>query len=446
MISGGSGIRVLEHVYPEISVSQYVPVWLTNAVASLLFFIGFGCYKNLPTDCRAQLPILYIGFSLPILLTTFILFSLKIGDQYSRAWILGWWFSGLGGLTVARIFAEQLRARMVAQKRLTERYAIYGANEEARLMVERMRSQPGIEIVGIFDDRRTRVPPEIVGIPVSGGMPELATLAESGAIDRVVVALPLAALGRIAQLVKSLYALPMIIDIGFDARPSDIINFRSAKRIAGSLLIEIFNHPLDGWRDFIKMCEDRMLSAILLVFALPLICIAAVAIKLDSPGPVFFRQARYGFGGRIFDAIKFRTMHVSQADALGTQLTRRNDPRVTRVGRILRRTSFDEMPQLLNVLRGEMSLVGPRPHPLAAKAADILYHEAIGHYALRHRVRPGITGLAQVSGWRGETETLVQLQKRVECDLDYIEHWSLWLDIRILLRTASCIFHNANVF
>jgi len=194
------------------------------------------------------------------------------------------------------------------------------------------------------------------------------------------------------------------------------------------------------------MCEDRVLSAILLLFALPLICIIAVAIKLDSPGPVFFRQRRYGFGGRVFEAMKFRTMYVAQSDQLGAQLTRRNDPRITRLGRVLRRTSLDEVPQLFNVLRGEMSLVGPRPHPLAAKAADVLYHEAIGHYALRHRVRPGITGWAQVNGWRGETETLVQLQKRVEYDLNYIEHWSLWLDIRILLRTAVCVFRNADVF
>jgi polysaccharide biosynthesis protein PslA len=444
--SGGIGISVVEHAYPQISLSQYAPVWLAISVTSLLFFIGLGCYKSLPSDCRNKIPLLCIGFSLPVLLITFILFSLKLGDQYSRAWILGWWISGLVALTVGRFISEQVRARMVARKQLTERYAIYGASDDARSMIERMRKHEGIEVVGVFDDRRTRSPREIAGIPVSGGMTDLAALAENGGIDRVVIALPLTALRRIAQLVKSLYALPLTIDIGFDACPSEIINFKSANRVAGSLLIEIFDRPLDGWRSFVKMCEDRALSAILLLFALPFICIVAVAIKLDSPGPVFFRQRRYGFGGRVFEAMKFRTMYVSQTDTLGAQLTRRNDPRITRVGRFLRRTSIDEVPQLFNVLRGEMSLVGPRPHPLAAKAADILYHEAIGHYALRHRVRPGITGWAQVNGWRGETETLVQLQKRVEYDLNYIEHWSLWFDIRILCRTAICVFHNADVF
>lgn len=446
LASGGIGIGFVAHFYPQISLSQYGPVWAAIAVASLLFFIGLGCYKSLPTDCRNQIPVLCIGFSLPILLITFILFSLKIGDQYSRGWILGWWLSGLVGLTIERVVTEKLRARLVARKRLTERYAIYGASEQACPMIERMRNQEGIEVVGVFDDRRTRISRDIAGIPLSGGMTELAALAEAGDVDRVVIALPLTAMQRIAQLVKSVYALPLIIDVGFDACPSEVINFKSANRIAGSLLIEIFARPLDGWRHFVKICEDRLLSAILLLMALPLICVIAVLIKLDSPGPVFFRQPRYGFGGRVFEAIKFRTMYVTQTDALGAQLTRRDDPRITRVGRFLRRTSLDEVPQLFNVLRSEMSLVGPRPHPLAAKAADVLYHDAVGHYALRHRVRPGITGWAQVNGWRGETETLAQLQKRVEYDLNYIEHWSLWLDIRILLRTAICVFRNADVF
>ena len=444
--SGAIGIQFTERIYPDISVSQYAPVWLAVGVASLLFFTGFGCYKSLPTNCRAQLPMLYIGFSLPILLTTFILFSLKVGDQYSRAWVLGWWLSGFVGLTIERIIIERLRARLVALKKLAERYAIYGASEEAHPMIARMRRHDGIEVIGIFDDRSTRVPREVAGIPISGGMAELVALAQSGGIDRIVIALPLTALQRITQLVKSLYALPLVIDIGFDACPSDIISFKRANQVAGSLLIDIFDRPLDGWRDLVKTCEDRALSAILLLVATPLICVIAAAIKLDSPGPVFFRQRRYGFGGRVFEAIKFRTMHVAQTDALGAQLTRRGDPRITRVGRFLRRTSLDEVPQLLNVLRGEMSLVGPRPHPLAAKAANVLYHEAVGHYALRHRVRPGITGWAQVNGWRGETETLMQLQKRVEYDLTYIEHWSLWFDIRILLRTAVCIFRNSDVF
>jgi Undecaprenyl-phosphate glucose phosphotransferase len=444
--TGAIGIPIVRQFYPHISMSQYASVWLTITIASLLFFVGFGSYKSLPSDCRTQLPTLYIGFTLPILLITFILFSLKMGDQYSRAWILGWWIVATAALTLARFIGEHVRRRLVLHKQLAERYAIYGASEKARPMIERLQRHPGIKIVGVFDDRASRIAPEIAGIAVSGGMADLAALAQNGGVDRVVIALPLTALRRIAQLVKALYALPLIIDIGFDACQDDTINFKRADRVADSLLIEIFDRPLGGWHDVAKMCEDRVLSAILLLFAFPLITVIALAIKLDSSGPVFFRQRRHGFSGRVFEAMKFRTMYTAQTDTLGAQLTRRNDPRITRVGRFLRRTSLDELPQLFNVLRGDMSLVGPRPHPLAAKAANVPYQDAIGNYALRHRVRPGITGWAQVNGWRGETETLMQLQKRVEYDLNYIEHWSLWFDMRILLRTAICVFHNADVF
>jgi exopolysaccharide biosynthesis polyprenyl glycosylphosphotransferase len=162
----------------------------------------------------------------------------------------------------------------------------------------------------------------------------------------------------------------------------------------------------------------------------------ALAIKLDSPGPVFFRQKRYGFNNQLIEVLKFRTMYHSARDEKAERLTSRNDPRVTRLGAFLRRTSLDELPQFLNVLRGDMSIVGPRPHALAAKAGGLLYQEAVREYAARHRVKPGITGWAQINGWRGETETLEQIKKRVEHDLAYIENWSLLLDLKIIFRTV----------
>ena len=165
----------------------------------------------------------------------------------------------------------------------------------------------------------------------------------------------------------------------------------------------------------------------------------ALAIKLDSPGPVLFRQKRRGAKDRPFDLLKFRSMYVDQSDPLGRQLTRAGDPRVTRVGRFLRRTSLDELPQLINVLRGEMSLVGPRPHPLSAKAGGIPYRETVENYLVRQRVKPGITGWAQVNGWRGPTDTVEQLRQRVAHDLYYVENWSLNLDLIILLRTVAAL-------
>jgi exopolysaccharide biosynthesis polyprenyl glycosylphosphotransferase len=195
------------------------------------------------------------------------------------------------------------------------------------------------------------------------------------------------------------------------------------------------DRPLRDWRRIAKEIEDRVLAAAILTLISPLMLVIACLIKLDSPGPVFFRQKRYGFNNELIEVLKFRTMYDEARDDNAEQLTRRNDPRVTRLGAFLRRTSIDELPQFFNVLRGEMSIVGPRPHALAAKAGLLLYQDAVGHYDARHRMKPGITGWAQVNGWRGETDTIEQIRRRVEHDLYYIENWSIRLDLAIILRT-----------
>ena len=195
-----------------------------------------------------------------------------------------------------------------------------------------------------------------------------------------------------------------------------------------------------------KVIEDRVLAVLFLAMASPLLLLIAVAIKLDSPGPVLFRQMRLGFNDRLIEVLKFRTMRVESQDATAARLATRDDPRVTRIGRVLRRLSLDELPQLWNVLRGDMSIVGPRPHALHAKAADLLYHEVVQNYAARHRVKPGITGWAQVNGWRGETDTVEKIQRRVEHDLAYIENWSLAFDLRIILLTFVFGFVHKNAY
>jgi exopolysaccharide biosynthesis polyprenyl glycosylphosphotransferase len=208
----------------------------------------------------------------------------------------------------------------------------------------------------------------------------------------------------------------------------------------------VFRKPLSDWRLVAKEIEDVTLGLLLLLFLAPLFAVVALAIKLDSPGPVFFRQRRYGLNNRLIGVYKFRTMHHHLRDVRAERLITRNDPRVTRVGAFLRKTSLDELPQLFNVLRGEMSIVGPRPHALSAKAADRLYEEVVAEYAVRHRVKPGITGWAQVNGWRGETDTIEKIQKRVEHDLYYVENWSLALDIKILLLTVFALLKNENAY
>jgi len=216
--------------------------------------------------------------------------------------------------------------------------------------------------------------------------------------------------------------------------------------VCGVPVLTVFPKPISGsgWSFGAKLIEDRVLAVLLLVMILPVMGFIALCIKLDSPGPVFFRQKRYGFNNQLIDVVKFRTLRCEQQDDLARQLVTRNDPRVTRVGRFLRHMSLDELPQLLNVLAGEMSMVGPRPHALDARAGGRLYKEVVEKYAIRHKVKPGITGWAQVNGWRGETDTEEKIRKRVEHDLYYINNWSLTLDLIIILRTPWALLKGRN--
>jgi exopolysaccharide biosynthesis polyprenyl glycosylphosphotransferase len=214
--------------------------------------------------------------------------------------------------------------------------------------------------------------------------------------------------------------------------------------MGGISLLNVVNRPLRDWNIVVKDMEDRGLAVFLLFLCLPLIMIVALAIKFESRGPVLFWQNRRGFNNEIIRVCKFRTMRDDFRDEDGEVLTKRNDPRVTRVGNFLRRSSIDELPQLLNVLKGEMSIVGPRPHAISAKAGGKAYDQAVMSYAARHRVKPGITGWAQINGWRGETDTIEKLQRRVEHDLYYIEHWSVIFDLKILSLTPIAVLKGRN--
>ncbi len=208
----------------------------------------------------------------------------------------------------------------------------------------------------------------------------------------------------------------------------------------------LFERPISGLDAWVKMAEDRVLATLaLIVFAVPMLLVA-LAIRLDSPGPIFFRQPREGFNNRPFRVFKFRSMYHNRAQATEITQASRRDPRITRIGAILRKTSLDELPQLFNVLSGEMSLVGPRPHAPSTRAGGRLFSDVLASYAARHKVKPGITGWAQVCGWRGETDTEEKLVKRFEHDLYYIENWSIWLDFYVLMRTVVALVVPTNAF
>jgi exopolysaccharide biosynthesis polyprenyl glycosylphosphotransferase len=264
-------------------------------------------------------------------------------------------------------------------------------------------------------------------------------MARAGAVDQVILALPAEA-PAITSVIRHCAALPVDIRVARHGRGG------RETRLGAWTLAHVLDPPVAGWTGLAKRAVDLLLGGVLLAaFALPM-ALLTVAIRLDSPGPVLFRQRRVGFQGRVFEMLKFRTMHHEPAQAPGCVQAVRDDPRVTRLGAFLRRTSLDELPQLFNVLRGEMSLVGPRPHAPGTSADGRVFEEVVPFYAGRHRVKPGITGLAQVRGLRGETRTEADVLARVEADYEYIARWSLGLDLLILLRTALAVLSMRNAY
>jgi exopolysaccharide biosynthesis polyprenyl glycosylphosphotransferase len=211
-------------------------------------------------------------------------------------------------------------------------------------------------------------------------------------------------------------------------------------------VIDLFDRPLSDWDNLVKATFDKVIAALAIAALSPIMLLTALAIRLDSKGPVLFRQKRLGFNNELVEVYKFRSMYVDQSDANAARLATKDDPRVTKVGRFIRKTSLDELPQLFNVLIGTLSLVGPRPHALQAKAANRLYHEVVDGYFARHKVKPGITGWAQINGWRGETDTAEKLEQRVAHDLYYIENWSLLLDAYILFKTPFALLKTENAY
>jgi polysaccharide biosynthesis protein PslA len=270
-------------------------------------------------------------------------------------------------------------------------------------------------------------------------------LARTNRIDDVIVTIPGHAVARLGALLYKLKRLPVDLRVSADWM-IEAFPVTGVSSVGSVVLLDVFERPLKHWNGVLKWAEDRVLGSIFLLIAAPLMAVIAAAIRLTSPGPVFFAQDRFGFNNNVIRVLKFRTMYVQDADPSGARRTVQGDPRVTAVGRILRRWSLDELPQLINVARGEMSLVGPRPHAIAMKAGGRLYNDAVSDYLHRHRVRPGVTGWAQVHGLRGEIDTLEKARARVEHDLYYIDNWSIWLDLKTLAMTMRILLSGENAY
>ncbi len=413
--------------------------------ANILQAAGLYRFSQL-TNLYAQSGRLLIAWAAVMLSLLALGFAAKVElTGTSRLWVGLWFVYGFSGLLVVRVLLRQHIQNWQRDGRLTRNIAILGAGEHGQRLVEHLsrHGQTAERIVGIFDDRCDRVPGSIGGFPVIGGTGDLLQFARKNPIDEVIVALPCDAEARILDIMKKLRNLPVDVRLC-----PDLISFhlphRTVSHAAGLPLLNVFEKPLTGWNYIVKSMEDRLLAAVILTLIAPLLFVIAALIKLDSRGPILFRQKRYGFNNEVIEVFKFRTMFVNQCspDNAVAQATK-HDPRVTRVGRFLRRTSLDELPQFVNVLMGTMSIVGPRPHAIAHNEQ---YAHVIDEYLARHRVKPGITGWAQVNGLRGETETLEKMEQRVRYDLYYIENWSLLFDIRIILRTLFVGFSHPNAY
>ena len=372
------------------------------------------------------------------------LFLLKMDFSWLYLWmiVLPVYF----GLT--RGLVALWAAPRAAKGRFRQRIAIVGGGkpaEEALNLLESSRNLD-IEIIGLFDDRDdARSPQSIRKYDKIGKIEELAQYARSQRVDLIVVAIPLTAETRLLTILRRLWELP--VDIRISGHTSSLkLNARAYTYLGKLPLLSVFDRPLKGWSLFQKEALDRVLALLGSIALAPVMLGVALAVKIESKGPVIFRQKRYGFNNELIEVYKFRSMYVDQCDAAAARLVSKNDPRVTRVGRFIRKTSLDELPQLFNVLKGRLSLVGPRPHAAQATAAEALYEKVVDGYFARHRVKPGITGWAQINGWRGETDTRDKLAQRVKHDLEYIDRWSLAFDVYIIAKTPFALLKGENAY
>jgi len=382
------------------------------------------------------------GIVLAILLA--VGYSLKVTEDYSRRLVLTWAMVSTPLLIIAAIVLESFMWRLLCDPSNARKTVIVGINDLSLSLAKQLslRQEFCMSVSGFFDDRSAaRQNAGDATLPLLGRLQELAQYVKSNAVHVIFIALPMRHLQRVRDLLDELRDTTVSIYYLPDVFVFDLIQSRTGE-IAGIPIVALCETPFYGFRGVIKRISDILISGTLLVLASPFLLLIAFLVRLSSTGSIIFRQRRYGLDGREFIVYKFRTMTVTEDGPRVAQATR-DDSRVTAIGRFLRRHSLDELPQLINVLQGRMSLVGPRPHAIAHNEK---YRKLISGYMIRHKVLPGITGLAQISGCRGETELLEEMQARVELDLEYLRHWSPILDLKILALTALQLIRHEKAY
>jgi Undecaprenyl-phosphate glucose phosphotransferase len=389
------------------------------------------------------------AWSVVFLIVIGVSFFAKAGEMFSRVWLGSYYVLGLLALLAFRRALFVMVRRWTREGRLARRTAVVGGGAAGEALISAIQKQrdTDVRIIGLFDDRADdRSPDAVAGTSKLGTVEDLVEFARKTRVDLVIFSLPIAAEGRILQMLKKLWVLP--VDIRLSAH-SNKLRFRprSYSYLGSVPVLDVFDRPITDWDVVMKYLFDKIVGGIALILAAPLMAITAIAIKLDSPGPVFFKQRRHGFNNDIIEVYKFRSLYTHMTDHSVQKSVTKDDPRVTRVGRFIRKTSIDELPQLINVvLKGDLSLVGPRPHAVNQKVENHQFDEAVDGYFARHRVKPGITGWAQINGWRGELDSTDKIKTRVEHDLYYIENWSVLFDFYILFRTPLSLLKSENAY
>ena len=371
-------------------------------------------------------------------------YFMQVSESFSRFWVVTWFTATLILFGVLRIGLAYQVERWAKRGELDIKVAIIGSGAPAEKLIRHLEAAGvgGTTIVGVFHDSTADPPADIAGHRILGDVEDLLVFIRNNRVDEIIVAVPWRADGEVRELTAKLQTIAVDVKLCPEEISLELPNLGYGE-IAGIPMLKLSERPLSGWSVFAKAIEDRVLATLLLIGFSPILLLIALAIKLNSRGPVLFRQRRYGFNNNEFAVLKFRTMREDAPADSTVEQAKRMDPRVTLVGRFLRRTSLDELPQLINVIRGEMSLDGPRPHAVEHNEE---YAMVINEYLSRHRVKPGITGWAQVNGFRGETKTVDLMRQRVQHDLYYIDNWSVLFDLRILVMTLFVGFIHRNAY
>ncbi len=460
-----SGIRVLEglFIFAVAMASSYrYPGYNTVAEFNVYFLVSSAIAIGLPLafevagtyklhallEAVKQIPRLALVWAIVFSALLLGVFMLKAGASLSRVWLVTLASAGFFFQLSFRQFMSVILRKQNISGQFNRRAVIVGGGENAGRVIATLRESrnSGISLIGMFDDRDDlRSQPIVNGLHKLGNIDDLIDFVRATKVDTLIITLPVNAEDRLLDILDRLWVLP--VDIRLSANGQKLRYRPRAYSYLGNLpCLDVFDRPLGDWGPLLKACVDKCVALAAVIVLSPIILSVALAVKLSSKGPIIFKQKRYGFNNELIEVYKFRSMYVAQADADASKLVTKGDARVTKVGRFIRRTSLDELPQLFNVLNGQLSLVGPRPHATKAKAGEKLYEHVVDGYFARHKVKPGITGWAQINGWRGETDTDEKIEKRVEYDLYYIENWSLTFDLYILARTPFALLNTEHAY